>query len=474
MNAYGIARRALRSATAALILTLVQAGTLNGDPASDRQILADRLLFFYIADPNASPAEQGEALDNAAILAGTEQGAFWNDAATAPLQGLVRRLLRDARNGGDEVMQYYASRIVALSEGDRKVVIFMFNDLNQALTATARNNWGGCLDGNGKAWPCAAWRDADGVDGVMWLGAFHMRTARARSTFLHELVHTRDRTDGRAHYFTTGGVNYRYGQDQVHYGVEILPNQAMTYKEGIANAVRLLYHYRSEVQYFDLFAQNDFLWVEKAAPQAAAGVSPDVWLYNQLQAAGVAEDPVPEDLRQRLRPELVNNYAAYRFRTLPARFMMHNEYVLALILAKYAEYVSPGRLFFAIGAVSDELYLASGSGLALLFEILGELGLPEEMSLDGLQQSYEGPKRHLLPLAFVDYFTAYKTPANDRRAFAALFEDMLPQPWVDAYVTGYQAAVRAAAPAAGGTGRPTPGDLTDIALALGIQTSEPD
>ncbi len=96
------------------------------------------------------------------------------------------------------------------------------------------------------------------------------------------------------------------------------------------------------------------------------------------------------------------------------------------------------------------------------------------MSLDGLQQSYEGPKRYLLPLAFVDYFTAYKTPANDRRAFAALFEDMLPQAWVDAYVTGYQAAVRAAAPAAGGTGRPTPGDLTDIALALGIQTSEPD
>ena len=145
----------------------------------------------------------------------------------------------------------------------------------------------------------------------------------------------------------------------------------MTYKEGIANALRLLYAPQKERKYWEIFRDNGFLFVEKAAPAPTSGVSPDIWLYNQLQAANVPETPLPADLASQLRREIREDYAHYRFRDLPPRFLAHNEYVIAMVISKYVEHVSENRFFEAIEDANAVLFQASGSGFAVLMEIWG-------------------------------------------------------------------------------------------------------
>jgi hypothetical protein len=55
-----------------------------------------------------------------------------------------------------------------------------------------------------------------------------------------------------------------------------------------------------------------------------------------------------------------------------------------------------------------------------------------------------GPKPYLIPLAYADYFTAYRSQSKDD--YKSIFENMLPQEWVDLYWDGYKDAVRSAVP----------------------------
>jgi len=316
----------------------------------------------------------------------------------------------------------------------------------------------------------------------MWLGAHYFssgmsgtRLSRSRlSTFLHELVHTQDQTDGRAHYFTVGNRNYRYGSDGDHYNTELVPNLAMTYKEGISNAIRLLYDAAAENRYFRIFSINDFLWVEKNEPPAGSNISPDAWLYTRLTRMGIAEDTVPAALRTRLASDLLTNYAAYRFHRLPPEFLVHNEYVLAVIISKYLQHVTYERFFSAITQVNQALFQASGSGVAVLYEALCTSGLPVGVTASDISSaSYPGRKTYFLPLAYADYFTGYRTTTKDQ--FKALFENALPNNWIDGYWDGARETVRAAVPSYTTGGRaPQQGDFTSIATALGITSSQAD
>ena len=59
------------------------------------------------------------------------------------------------------------------------------------------------------------------------------------------------------------------------------------------------------------------------------------------------------------------------------------------------------------------------------------------------------------------------------RPYASIFENKLPQAWVDMYWDGYKDAVRAAAKI-DAAHKPTFDELTDIAMALGVNQSVPD
>jgi len=465
-----------------LAITLVLSALSWADTArasaENRQVLRDRIDFWYVADGRTTPRPAPEILDNGDIATGTETGAFWSNARISGLHGLVRSLLRDPGNGGDELLQQFVRQTIDITPGTGKVRVVMFDDVTQAMQprATVRANWGGCPQPNGSMWPCATRYGPERTPiGAMWLGANYFATTNQSklSTFLHELMHTQDGTDGRAHLFTVGSRTYRYGADGTHYSTELVPNRAMTYKEGIANAIRLMYHGSASRRYLDLVANNDFLWVERTEPPAGSGIHPDAWLHRQLTAAGVTPDTVPADLLSRLRSELVDNCDAYRIHHLPPRFVLHNEYILALIVSEYTRYVDPIRFFNGIRETNDALFQASGSGLAVLFDVLCHAGLPDGTTLaDVSRASYAGQQSHMLPLAYADYFTGFRTTSKSE--FAELFENLLPQGWINLYWDVHRDTARTAVQAPSAAHAARDNDLTALAMALGLNQSRPD
>jgi len=169
----------------------------------------------------------------------------------------------------------------------------------------------------------------------------------------------------------------------------------------------------------------------------------------------------------------VNNYDAYRIHNLPPRFVVHNEYILALIISVYTEYVDPDRFFSGLQATNNALYQASGSGLAVLFEVLCQAGLPDGTTLEEVSRaSYPGQQGHVLPLAYADYFTGFRT--SSKAEFATLFENLLPQGWVDLYWDIQRDTARAAVTAPSAAHPASREDLTTLAMALELNQSRPD
>lgn len=505
MRGSAILRQSLCGILLVTMATLLPASA-RGDAAADRQTLKDKLRIYYIDQPNAVPF-RAALLDNDAIANGTRTGLPFSNAAVPRFHQLVTALIAPPNGGGDEELQQAAAGIIRIL--DKPVAVRLVNDTAGGLTAAAISQWDVCPSlvavNDNRAWPCAinqsladdymiecarrrgvaapARKDGQWA-GYMSLGAQLLQNGhfagdpgrrRAFAVFLHELVHTQDRSDSRAHMFWVNGRTYRYGDDDVHYTTEAVPNRAMTHTEGIANVFSMLYDTEEWNRYFQWFANNGVMLVEQqisppvpGAPQdpchAVTAPSPDVWLFNQLVAAGVT--PLPQSTP--LRPA---GYAGFRIRSLPPRFVMHNEMILALVFAEYVRHISLDNYVIALKNSNDRLFRVSASGTAMLFEALCHAGLPEGETLQSVSGANRtGRKTYLLPLAYADYFTGYR--ANTKAEYKQIFEGLLPDGWIDLYWDGYRQVVRAAVPITPTT-KLEMGQLTDIAIALGINRSQP-
>ena len=474
----------------------------NGAFAQSRAYLKDKLRFYYVSDPNNTSLTP-PLLDNAKIAVGTEIGTFWSSNVMDEAQALVRALLCPRENGGDETLQDYAAGIVKII--DKPVRVYLYNDVGISVSAKAEKDWKLCSDRLAVAhvWPCASnqsiadeWarqiaeclgdplpdRQDNKWAGSIHMGAFHMNaygTQWAKSTFIHEIVHTQDRSDNRAHLFWVKGTQFRYGNDQSHYLREAVPNLAMTYKEGIANTYTLLYDYKAGSERFDWFANHDTMLVEVNPYPTGSGSgavhpclsattpSPDAWLYTQLQNAGVQQIGSLKTYFTNASGVADSTiYGKFRVRDLPARFIVHNEFIIALIFAGYVDHVGISVYANALREANDRLFLVSASGIATLFEVLCKASLPMGETYSSLEVSSNAlPKYYLLPLAYADYFTQYKTTTKSE--FKELFEGMLPSQLVDLYWDGERMNVRSSVPFT----NPKYEDLTDIAIALGITQS---
>jgi hypothetical protein len=479
----------------ALLLTASTAG------ATDRDYLKAKLSFRYVAQPNDTTSTPA-VLDNNAIASGTESGAFWTNRNIPGLQNLVRSLLREPARGGNVQLQSVVASVVKIQ--DRPVMVRLLDDIQAPLTATAYSQWEACRDQTGqRAWPCArnastqddqralcaeaihaaapARRDASWA-GSMTLGqgAFNAGNAgNPLGTFVHELVHTQDRSDGSAHMFTVSQHSYNYGSDGRHFYYEAMPNLAATYQEGIADAVMMMVDTASQDSMFAWFSRNDVMMVEKTALAPATGAgpapcwttvtspSPDIWLYNQLHAAGV-----PEVVRN---PNPYPAYAYFQVRNLPPRFIVHNEFIIGLVFSAYAQHLGLQRFLDVLKQNDATLFRTCASSIAVLYDALGRSGMgggrPQQTflppgALSGRPD--DQPKPYLIPLAYADYFTSYNSTTKEQ--YASIFENMLPHDWVDLYWNLYKDRVRLAAPL-GPTLPPRRQHLTDIAIALGVNSS---
>src|SRR5262249_36110912 len=141
----------------------------------------------------------------------------------------------------------------------------------------------------------------------------------------------------------------------------------------------------------------------------AIALSPDIWMYSQLKRAGVHEIP---------GTVYGSGYGYFRLRDLTPRFIIHNEFILAMIFADYAHHLGVNRFVNAIKSSNQRLYRVSGSGIATLFDTLCQAGLGGRR-LEAVENVNEaGPKPYLIPLAYADYFTGYR--ATTKADFAAI------------------------------------------------------
>lgn len=478
-----------------LLLTISWLAGGNAFGQSDRETIRDLMRFYYVErinDSSYTPA----LLENTAIMQGRESGPFWTNRNMVGPQRLVRSLLSAS---GDANLQRITAKVLRIM--NRPIKVNLLDDSAANVGSVAERLYGACPSGRGKAWPCASNMTTsddfaancarilgtrpparrDGTwGGEICMGAVYFtggsQTAKM-GTIIHELLHTQDYTDGRAHLFWVGTTLYRYGSDDVHYGTEAIPNMAVTYQEGAANIMKLLYDGQGLRDMFRWFSTNDHMLVEQArhAPgtgpssslhrcHEASAPSPDVWLYNQITAAGI-------------RPEGTvsangSTYGLFRIRSLPAPIIAHNEYILAMLGAMYAEHVGENKLFNAIHAVNSQGRRTSGSWLAMFYQSLCSQALPAGQTIQTLVRSPPAsgvPRPYLLPLAYVDYFTGYT--AQNKDSFKAIFENQsYMNEWVDLYWDYGRDLVRTAVPMRNLEFR----NLTDIAIAMGVNQSRPD
>jgi len=462
---------------------------------ADRTYLLGKLVFYYVDTPNQTTVPP-LILDNGAIARGTESGLFWTSPKVPGLQRLVRALVKPPSQGGDESLQSLAAWILKVL--DKPVMLTLVNDVDAPLSAGAFTRWDACDDGHGRAWPCASniatmddWRATcarrnneapparrDYWAGQMTLGQTVFTTGsggNTLATFVHELVHTQDRSDRQDVRFWLSSRWYNYGADGKHYTVEAVPNLRATYQEGIANTMALTVDSEMRRKMFKWFADNDVVLVEKALaprsvylndhPCASAFEFPsqDIWLYDQLRVAGAHEVTST--------PPMLAGYAEFQIRSIPPQFIVHNEYIISLTFSEYAWHMGLGKFLRAIKTNDAALFRTPASPIAKLYETLCTMGL-EGRPLASVQNVNEaGPKPYLIPLAYADYFTGYQS--RSKADYASIFENKLPQAWVDLYWDGYKDAVRSAA-VLDTTHKPQFSHLTDIAIALGVTQSVPD
>ena len=434
------------------------------------EILAEKLRFYYVPQPNSASINP-IVLDNAAIQSGNETGSFWANKSMKTVQEFVRSLLKDSEQGGDVELQYYASEIIQLL--NKPVQVWLYNDFNARLNMIAISKYNPCLDNQDRVWPCAA----NTPDNEYWAGFMHLGAVNTthyglkwtKSTFLHELVHTQDQSDSRGHIFYVHGKDWSYGADEDHYITEAIPNMALVYMEGIANTVSYIYDEVEAQRGFDWFSNNDRLIVETGVPvlpQTDRYWNP-IFLYDKIKAEmGPGEQFTDASLA---------GYRGYKIRELSPYFIIHNEQILALIFSQYVRHIGFPNFLDALKKSNNELLRVCASGVAILFARLCEEGLPttENWNLEDFKiENVYGIQRdtHLLPLAYADYFTAYKS-GEDKEAFSGIFEGLLPSNWIDKYWDSHaRRAVRSAVPIGSGKALNI-NDLTNIAIALGIDMS---
>lgn len=429
------------------------------DAAADRAYILSKLKFYYVANPNTDTTKSLLSLSSSGTDA---RNVFGGNASMAPMVTFLKALLNDRSNGGDESFQFAFKEILKIR--DKVLAVFMYNDA-APFNNFAKNTFINCVDAAGYQWPCATNSRTGPYFGKIHIGQhfFGAQSAvNAKFVLLHELTHTQDMSDFPQHPFFVNGRWYHYGSDGTHYYEEAVPSMGFAFMEGIANA--FAYQFGGAQSYGPAlatwFSPTREILVEMATPSPAptAGASSDIWLYTQLTAAGVT--PISTS----------GGYARYRLNQLPARFLVHNEMIIANILLAYMYNISFTRVAKALRTYNvGPTSVFSGRGnLQTMMTVLCQAGLPESMQAQSFPSCADFPdrKEYLLPLAYADYFTGFSSTSLS--AFNQLFDNGLNGDLIQCYWNN-RTAVKNAATAA--SVRNFTQASTEIAIALGINSS---
>lgn len=444
---------------------------------SDRDYLISKIRVFYVASPNGSPLSVSQISANSIINSANIFGTT-NNGNMDRFAEFLQQLFKPVSQGGMPDLQRYTASILRLN--NKIVYMFIFNDFNQTITPATETSLGLCVSADRRVWPCALhYSDsrghvADSVAGHIKMGEKYFRDngiTVGRRTFLHEMMHTQDPSDRREHmwYSSALGQSFSYGSDRVHYFVELTPNITATYQEGIANTFTYLYSGAERRETINWFAENGECVVETARP---ASIPASMWLYS-LITANNPPGPGRTPTSPRYNANIVSNYKLYRIAELPSKYIIHNEKIIGIMAAEYSRKVGFAKFMSALQQTNRDVTNVSTSPLARLIENFCLTALPSGLTVRDVTAVSRAQMPYLYPLALVDYFTYYRT--NSKAEYRALFENLLPEVWVDLYWTAGKEIVRNAARFTMTNGRPTGVQpvnthIDAIVAALGLNT----
>jgi hypothetical protein len=443
---------------------------------TDREYILAKLRVFYIPSPNSAGSPSIYRIQlNTIINSPNIFGTTGNNNMDRSAEFLMQ-LFKPVSQGGMPDLQRFTANILRLNR--KLVYIYFINDNNQTITPQAETSLDLCVSADRHAWPCASHfsnpPQSDSISGVIKMGEYYFRTngiTIGRRTYLHELMHTQDASDRREHiwYSALSNQTFSYGSDNVHYYVELTPNITATYQEGIANAFTYLYSSAEKNSTISWFAENGECIVETARP---ANIPASVWLYSLISATtppGSGRTPTSPRYNQ----SIVNSYKVYRLAELHSKFILQNEKIVGIIAAEYSEKVGFSKFIQALLNTNRNVTNVSTSPIARLIENFCLTALPDGLTVRDVTGVSRAQMPYLYPLALIDYFTYYRT--QNRDAFRALFENLLPETWVDLYWTAGKDITRGAARFNMTNGQPSGiqpvnDHISFIAKALGVRT----
>jgi hypothetical protein len=430
-----------------LVSLILTASKFVNAQTGDREYLISKIRVFYIATPNISTSSiaqiSANTIINSANIFGTNNNGNMDRFAE-----FLQQLFKPVSQGGMPDLQRFTASILRLN--NKIVNMYIFNDYDQTITPATETSLGLCVSTDRRVWPCALHysdsrgRIADTVAGHIKMGEKYFRDngiTVGRRTFLHEMMHTQDPSDRREHmwYSSALGQSFSYGSDNVHYFVELTPNITATYQEGIANTFTYLYSGIERRETINWFAENGECVVESARP---ASIPASMWLYSLISASN-PPGPGRTPTSPRYNANIVSNYKLYRIAELPSKYILHNEKIMGIIASEFSRKVGFAKFMAALRQTNRDVTNVSTSPLARLIENFCHEALPSGLTVQDVTAVSRAQMPYLYPLALVDYFTYYRT--NSKAEYRALFENLLPEVWVDLYWTAGKDIVRNAA-----------------------------
>lgn len=397
---------------------------------TNRSFLADHLRFYYLPSPN--DIGSGYLLDNAKIAKSDicpDCDDFWTSSHTQNAKNLVRALLRSSENGGDMKLQQYARKILEASTEPAPVQIWIYDDAEEPLTELAYELYDPCVDDKGYVWPCAAGNEPaawEKYSGFMHLGTFHLQEIgieKSKSLFLHQLAHSQDHIASQAHIShleepelwlqDEAGKEYKYPS------LEVAPSWPLAYREGLANTFDFLYNPEQARRIFNWYDKNNILLVDAVYNKKNAEMPEDEWLYHRICKAFTYQGEKPSSVEY--GPTIVKYYREYYIQYLPAAFIIRNEMIMALMFSGYIKYVGLDK--FETSWIETNFRIENGEKsdpfTELFYQLLVSTPDNGKNIFDLSLSSTQGPKSHLLLMAYVDYFTRYSI--QTKAEFAKLF-----------------------------------------------------
>jgi hypothetical protein len=421
----------------------------------NRKYLIEHLAFYYVENPNSENSEAYK-LDNAAIAEGKREGTFWK-TSNSLITKLVEALLcedniSDKENKGISVRQGNAAEILKIL--NKPVQVWIYND-TKPLGAYALEKYAPCTDSLGYVLPCAVPFKKDNNQSDLWAGFVHLGIKHTvtdfdaqnsvatlydslesfTSIFMHMLAHTQDHSDIDAHASHPCETQrwFKLRQED-HFFVRVMPDRMLAYQEGVALGFSLAIHHYEYWPAHKWFETNGYLLVETLPDSADRDFMDKVWLYDKISKVAGEGDLIPG----------MPHYRGYKISELPTKFIIQSEIIMGLMLSIMGEAQLREALVKTQAERADPN--TSFNPLATLIKYLCEGGLPAgETVLSAFKLPADTPKRYLMPLVYADYYTAFKT--QNKAEFSEIFDNELPQPWIDLYWDTMMEKIRKAVPA---------------------------